>query len=216
MKRYISSLALLGMVAGFSGCGDSSSSDSNNNTYNLRAINKMTGISALLKGSYSNGIKGSMTMTKLDDGADIINGVPVTRVKANTSLTLDNGYTSQNTSISLIDENGFARAFYDTTTTCTLSTNPEIVPTAAAVGTTSNGTAIYSCDDNTHRTTSWSLSDAGGGNANYTAKVVISGSLQSESTSTVTITPQNQIIHYKIDTNIIAQGITASFEGDVQ
>lgn len=44
---------------------------------------------------------------------------------------------------------------------------------------------------------------------------MISGVLQSESTTTITITPQNKIIYYKVYVNVIAQGITASFEGDV-
>ncbi len=187
----------------------------NNNTYNLQVINKTTGISTLLQGGYSNGVKGSLSLIKLNDGTDIINGIPVLKIKSDTSITLDNGYTSQDSSISLVDDNGFTLAFDDTLAYCTLTTDRQIIPTAATIGTTSSGTAIYSCDDSTNRTMTWSLSDAGNGNANYILKTVITGTVQSEGTTTITITPQNKIIYYKIYVNVIAQGITGTFEGSV-
>ena len=217
MKKLILGFLALIMLINFNGCSGSSSNSTppNNNTYDLRAVNKTTSISALLKGGYSNGTKGSLTFARLDDGDDIINGISVKKVKSDTSMTLDNGYTSQNSSISLIDENGFTLAFDDTLAYCTLTTDADILPTAATVGATSNGAAIYSCNDNTNRTISWSLIDAGGSNANYIFKTVISGALQSENTTTITITPQNKIIYYKIHVDVIAQGITGTFEGDV-
>lgn len=217
MKKLVLNVLTLGLVVGFNGCGSSdNSTPPNNNTYNLRAINKVTGISTLLKGGYSNGVKGSISVVRLDDGTDIINGIPVVKVKTNTSITLDNGYTSQGYSISSIDNNGFTLSTVDEKSTkCTLTTNAEIIPIAATVGTTSKGTAIYSCDDSTTETDSWSLSDAGNGNANYTFKSVTSGASQSEDIETVTITPQNKVIHDKIYVNVIAQGITGTFEGDV-
>jgi len=93
---------------------------------------------------------------------------------------LDNGYTSQGFTIASIDNNGFTLSTIDEKSTkCTLSTNAEILPTVAKIGATSEGTAIYSCDDSTDRTASWSLSDAGNGNANYIIKTVISGASQS-------------------------------------
>ena len=217
MKKLFLNVLTLGLVVGFNGCGSSdNSTPPNNNTYNLRAINKVTGISTLLKGGYSNGVKGSVSVVRLDDGKDIINGIPVVKIKTNTSITLDNGYTSQGYSISSIDNNGVTLSTVDEKSTkCTLTTNVEAFPTVATVGTTSKGTAIYSCDDSTNRTYSWSLADAGKGNANYTFKTVISGASQSENSTTVTITPQNKIIHYKIYVNVTAQDITGTFEGDV-
>jgi hypothetical protein len=211
MKRLV-----LGIVAlGLSGCGGGSSDAPNENTYNLRAINKTVNISTLLKGSYSNGTKGSLFLSTADEGNDIINGVSVKKIKSSTSITLDNGYTSQNSSISLIDNNGFALAFDDATAYCTLTSSAKVIPTNAKIGATSSGTSIYSCDDGTNRTSSWKLTNANNGNANYIFKTIISGASQSESTSTITITPANKIIHYKINVNIIAQSLTGVFEGDV-
>ena len=217
MKKLTLGILLFALLIGFSGCGGSSSSDTppNNNTYDLRSVNKTTGISTLLQGGYSNGTKGSISLIRLDDGSDIINGIPVKKVKSNTSITLDNGYTSQDSSISLIDDNGFTLAFDDTLAYCTLTTDRQAIPTNAPIGTTSSAAAIYSCNDSTNRTITWSLTDAGGGNAHYIFNTVISGALQSESTTTITITPQNKIIHYKVYVNVVAQGITGSFEGDV-
>jgi len=76
MKRLILSVLILSITIGFSGCGGGGGGNStppNNNTYNLRTVNKITGLSALLKGGYSNGTKGSLSLAKLDDGTDIIN-----------------------------------------------------------------------------------------------------------------------------------------------
>ena len=219
MKKIILGILTLSLLIGFNGC--SSSSDDtvetppNNNTYNLRTINTTTGISTLLQGGYSTGVTGSLSIIKLDDGTAIINGIPVLKAKSNTSITLDNGYTSQSSSISLIDDNGFALAFDDTLAYCTLTTDRQAMPTAAVIGAESSSAAIYSCDDSTNRTMSWSLVDAGNGNAYYIFDTVISGALQSENTTTITITPQNDIIYYKVHINIIADGITATFEGDV-
>lgn len=217
-KSTLGTLVFL-LFIGFSGCRSSSDDSTpptpNNNTYNLQVINKTTGISTLLQGGYSNGVKGSLSLITLNDGTDIINGIPVLKVKSDSSITLDNGYTSQDSSISLIDDNGFTLAFDDTLAYCTLTTDRQIVPTAATIGTISSATAIYSCDDSTNRTITWSLADAGNGNAYYVFKTVITGTVQSEGTTTITITPQNKIIYYKGYVNVIAQGITGTFEGSV-
>jgi len=213
MKNLTLVTLVFTLFIGFNGCGGTPAP--NNNTYNLRTINTLTGISTLLKGGYSNGTKGSLSMVRLDDGSDILNGIPIKKVKYNTSIILDNGYSSQESSVSSVDSNGFALAIDDGTTQCTLTNNKQIVPTDAKIGAISSSTAIYSCDDSTNRTLSWSLTDAGNGNADYIFKTVISGVSQSENTETVTITPQNKIIHYKIYVNLIAQGVTGSFEGDV-
>ena len=138
MKKLTLGTLVFLLLIGFSGCGSSSDESTpptpNNNTYDLRAINKTTGISALLQGGYSNGTKGSISLIRLDDGTEIINGIPVLKVKSNTSITLDNGYTSQNSSISLIDDNGFTLAFDDTLAYCTLTTDRQVVPTNATIG----------------------------------------------------------------------------------
>jgi len=218
MKNLTLATSVFALLLGFSCCGSSSGGGAptpNNNIYNLRTINTLTGISALLKGGYSNGTKGSLSIVRLDDGSDILNGIPVKKIKYNASITLDNGYSSQDSSVSSVDGNGFTLAVNDGSTHCKLTTNKQVVPTDAKIGATSSTTAIYSCDDSTNRTMSWSLSDAGNGNANYIFKTVISSASQSENTETVTITPQNKIIHYKIYVNVIAQDVTVSFEGDV-
>ena len=208
------------LLLGLSGCGeDDKQGDTpeapNTNMYDLRAINKTTGISALLKGGYSNGVKGSLNLVRLDAGDEIINGIEVKKVKTDTSITLDNGYSSQSSAISFVDTNGFLRAVYEVPTTCALTTDAQVLPTNATIGATSNGTAIYSCDDNTNRTISWNLEDGSNGNAKYISKSVITGVKQSESTTTLTITPDNKIVHYKVFVHIIANDITGSFEGDV-
>ena len=215
MRKSILKLSILSipLFISLNGCGDNTSD--NTNTYDLRMVNKAVGISSLLKGSYSDGTKGSILLVKTDAGNDNINGILVNKIKSDTSITLDNGYTSQSTTIDFVDENGCIIAFYEDSTYCTLITEREILPIDAKIGTNSKGTSIYSCDDDTDRTVSWSLVDAGNSNANYIFKSVISGVAQSESISTITITPQNKIIHYKVYTDVIAKGVNATFEGDV-
>lgn len=215
MKVYlIHTVLLLGLL--LSGCGsDDSSEETNDNSYNLRAINLSTSLSFLLEGSYSNGLEGSIFVSRTDAGNDYVNGVSVSKVKTDTSITLNNGYTSQESSISLIDSNGFTLAFDDTLAYCTLTTNSQIIPTSAKVGDTSEGTSIYSCDDSTNRTVSWKLTNANNGNAYYIFDTVISGASQSKNTTTLTITPDNKIIYYKVFVDIIAQDVQATFEGSV-
>ncbi|PHS59128.1 MAG: hypothetical protein COB17_00940 [Sulfurimonas sp.] len=184
-------------------------------TYNLREINKLTNVSALLKGGYSNGVSGSLFIVKTNAGNDYVNGMLVTKISSNTSITLDNGYTSQASGTSKIDTNGATLAFDDTLAYCTLITTAEIMPINAEIGDTSTGTSIYSCDDSTNRTMSWRLTDAGNGNAYYILDTVMTGALQSENTTTIIITPENKVIYLKVSGNLIAEGITFSFEGAV-
>ncbi len=221
MKR-IATILLSGTAVLFlSACGGGSSGSStpvappNVNTYNLRAVNFATPLSAMLKGGYSNGTTGSLFFYKDTYGTDTLDGVPVTIMGSDISITLDNGYTSQNSSFGLVDNNGFTRAFDDILASCTLRTAPQVVPTDAKIGATSPSTSIYDCDNNTMRTISWRLTDAGNGNAYYTFDTIITGALQSESTTTLTITPASLPIYYKLDLNLIAQAITGSFEGEV-
>ena len=220
MKKFTLAIGLAGMLF-LSGCGGGSSGNStpvtppNNNVYNLRAVNLAAPLTAMLQGGYSNGVTGSLFLYKANYGNDVVDGIPVTVMGSDVSITLDNGYTAQDFGFSFIDENGFMRAFDDTLALCVLTSAPQVVPTDAKVGATSPGSSVYKCDNNTIRTASWSLTDAGNGNAYYTFDTVITGALQSENTTTVTITPASSPIYYKLDLNIIAQGITGSFEGDV-
>ncbi len=221
MKR-IATILLSGTAVLFlSACGGGSSGSStpvappNNNVYNLRAVNLAAPLSIMVKGGYSNGTTGSLFLYKDTYGTDTLDGTPVTIMGSDVSITLDNGYTSQGSSFALIDNNGFTRAFDDTSAYCTLRTAPQVVPTDAKIGATSSATSIYDCDNNTMRTMSWSLTDAGNGNAYYTFDTVVTGAIQSENTGTYTITPASSPIYYKLDVNLIAQGITGSFEGEV-
>ena len=62
---------------------------------------------------------------------------------------------------------------------------------------------------------SWALTDAGNGNAYYTFDTIITGAILSESTTTITVTPASLPIYHKVDVNVIAQGFTGSFEGEI-
>lgn len=198
----------------FVGCSEDSEEDTNTNTYNLQAVNLSAPNSGLLTGSYSNGTTGSIFLARTNIGSDFVNGVAVTNIQTDTSITLDNGYTSQSSGVSKIDANGFTLEINDTTT-CSITSGEQVLPTSASVGAVSSSTAIYSCDDSTYRTVSWEVSNAGSGNAYYILDTVISGATQSENTTTLTITPNNEVIYYKLYVNIIADDITATFEGSI-
>ena len=215
--KYIGLTLATVLSLGFSGCGESSgdSTPPNTNVYNLSAINTIAPVSGLLEGGYSNGITGSLFLSRTNTGNDFVNGISVSKIKTDTSITLSNGYTSKSSSTALVDDNGFTLANNGTDANCTLTSNTQVIPTTASIGATSSATAIYSCDNSTIRAFTWKLLDAGGGNAYYIIDAVITGAAQSKSTTTLTITPQNTATYYKVYVDVIASGITGTFSGAI-
>lgn len=57
--------------------------------------------------------------------------------------------------------------------------------------------------------------DAGSGNAYYVINRVTTGTSHSDETVTVTITPENKVTYYKTYVNLPDDGITATFQGNV-
>jgi hypothetical protein len=206
------------LIVLLSGCGASGSDEStpNTNTYDLQKVYLTKSASALLKGSYSNGITGSLSLIISDDGTSYVNGVATSNIKTDTSITLSNGYNSQNYAVEKKNSNGFMlESVAKDGTICSLTSDIYSIPSNAGIGEKSPSTSIYSCSDSTFMTLTWSLVDAGGGNAKLIIKTVITGASQSESETTITIDANSNPINYKIYVNVIANNVTGNFEGAI-
>jgi len=209
----ITAILLCGCGGG-GGDGGTITNISNNNDYNITKVLLTDNATALLNGSYSTGVTGSMLVTFANAGQGYVNGIETTNIETNTSLSLNNGNTSQLSAISKRNNYGIMlEGLRDDGVTCTLTSVPYTISPSLKVGASSPNDLIYSCTDSTFITLTWSLTNATNGNANFVQTSSTTGAENINSITTITIDENSNPIYYKIDVNNIDFGVTGIFEG---
>ena len=210
-------IGLLSIVVVMS-CSSGSSSTPNTNIYNLRAM-LVKDVRFALTGTDNYGGTWEAVYSRTFSGDDFVNGVPVTKMSVYTYVKhIDSGTEVSGTSIEKYTSEGNMLEEVHDGIICSLTSNPDPIPTDTRVGDYGKITSTYDCSDGNTFTMDWALSDGGNGNAIAALSFVHKNSSENTiaiETDKYTITPDNEFVSLEVDINYIEDGITIHLKGNV-